>query len=300
MEWHQIVNFNAIVELDTMTRAAEATFRTQSALSQQIAKLESELGCKLFHRIGKSSFRLTNEGEAFLQFAKNVLRQEKKLKTRLLELSETNAGRIVLAAPHAVMSFLLPAPLQEYKRLYPNVECNLIQKTPQECVEFVLNGNADVCITHQSAAPKTMQSIPWYMGRFMLIAPKGHPVEKLDKIMPEDLLPYPLNLPEKNAKFSARDRFDLLFAERGLTYTLALETPNSLLSLQYAMMNFGISFMLCYRPMIEEYSDRLNFIPMEHLFPNEGIVIAMRKDTWIPGYKQKFLDILDAARVISK
>lgn len=299
MEWHQIVTFNAIVELDTVTKAAEATFRTQSAVSQQIAKLESELDCKLFHRIGKSSFSLTNEGEAFLQFANNVLRQEKKLKTRLLELSGTNAGRITMAAPHAVMSFLLPELLRDYKLSYPNVECNLIQKTPQECVELVINGRADICITHQSAVPKTMPSIPWYTGRFMLIAPKDHPIGKLGKIMPEDLMHYPLNLPEKNAKFSARDRFDLLFAERGLTYTPFLETPNALLSLQYAMMGLGLSFMLCYRPTITEYSDRLNFIPMAHLFPDEIIVIAMRKDAWVPRYKQKLLDVLDAAKDIS-
>jgi hypothetical protein len=62
-----------------------------------------------------------------------------------------------------------------------------------------------------------------------------------------------------------------------------------LLSLRYAMIGIGLSFMLCYKPMIDEFSDRLDFIPMDHIFPDEAIAVAMRKDSWLPGSKQEFL-----------
>ena len=62
MEWQQIVGFYQVARQDSFTRAAEATFRTQSALSQQVKALEGELGCRLIERIGKRKLRLTEAG----------------------------------------------------------------------------------------------------------------------------------------------------------------------------------------------------------------------------------------------
>ena len=53
MEWQQIIGFYHVTKLGSFTKAAEATFRTQSAISQQIKNLEEELGCQLLERIGK-------------------------------------------------------------------------------------------------------------------------------------------------------------------------------------------------------------------------------------------------------
>ena len=53
MEWQQLVGFYHVAQLGSFTRAAEATLRTQSALSQQIKALEEEFSCRLLERIGK-------------------------------------------------------------------------------------------------------------------------------------------------------------------------------------------------------------------------------------------------------
>ena len=53
MEWQQIIGFYYVAKLGSFTKAAGATFRTQSALSQQIKNLEQELGCRLLERIGR-------------------------------------------------------------------------------------------------------------------------------------------------------------------------------------------------------------------------------------------------------
>ena len=65
MEWQQIIGFNYVAKLGSFTKAANATFRTQSAISQQIKNLEEELGCQLLERIGKRNLRLTSAGERF-------------------------------------------------------------------------------------------------------------------------------------------------------------------------------------------------------------------------------------------
>jgi len=63
MEWQQIIGFYHVAKFGSFTRAAEATFRTQSALSQQIKALEEELECQLLERIGKKKIQLTPAGE---------------------------------------------------------------------------------------------------------------------------------------------------------------------------------------------------------------------------------------------
>ena len=59
MDWQQLVGFHQVARLGSFTKAAEATFRSQSALSQQVKALEEELGCRLLERIGKRKLRLT-------------------------------------------------------------------------------------------------------------------------------------------------------------------------------------------------------------------------------------------------
>ena len=57
MEWQQIIGFYQTAKLGSFTKAARVTFRTQSAISQQIKNLEEEFGCRLFERIGKRNIR---------------------------------------------------------------------------------------------------------------------------------------------------------------------------------------------------------------------------------------------------
>ncbi len=80
MEWQQIIGFYHVARLQSFTKAGEATFRTQSALSQQIKTLEGELDCQLFERIGKRKLALTPAGERFLRFSELVLEKYEKIK----------------------------------------------------------------------------------------------------------------------------------------------------------------------------------------------------------------------------
>ena len=67
MEWQQIIGFYHVVKQGSFTRAAEATFRSQSALSLQVKSLEKELGCQLIERVGRRKIRMTLAGEKLFQ-----------------------------------------------------------------------------------------------------------------------------------------------------------------------------------------------------------------------------------------
>src|SRR3989304_5457995 len=99
MEWQQLVGFYQVARLGSFTKAAEATFRTQSALSQQIKALEEELACPLLERIGKRKLRLTAAGERFWRFGEAILEKYQHLQEELNEVKGLMKGDLRLAAP---------------------------------------------------------------------------------------------------------------------------------------------------------------------------------------------------------
>lgn len=94
MEIHQLRYFCAIVKQGTFTRAAESVYVAQPSLSQQILKLEDELGGKLFYRLPRSA-RLTPLGEFFLPRALAILQAIRDSKTgarKIIELGYSQTG----------------------------------------------------------------------------------------------------------------------------------------------------------------------------------------------------------------
>jgi LysR family transcriptional regulator, hydrogen peroxide-inducible genes activator len=94
MEIHQLRYFCAIVKQGTFTRAAESEYVAQPSLSQQIHKLEDELGGKLFYRLPRAA-RLTPLGESFLPRALAILQAIRDSKTearKIIELGSSQTG----------------------------------------------------------------------------------------------------------------------------------------------------------------------------------------------------------------
>jgi hypothetical protein len=117
--------FIAVAETLSFTKAAERANRTQSAISQQISKLENLLGCRLISR-GKDAF-LTTEGEIFLTYARKIYTLHRELFDRFKE--PELQGEIHFGLPEDFASVMLTDVLVEFSRLHPrvilNLECDL-------------------------------------------------------------------------------------------------------------------------------------------------------------------------------
>jgi len=85
MEWNQMEGFFQTAKTGNFTKAAVVNHVTQSAVSQQISKLEEELGVSLFERIGKRKLILTEAGELLYDFAESVLMRYEVLLDQLSE-----------------------------------------------------------------------------------------------------------------------------------------------------------------------------------------------------------------------
>ena len=120
-----IQSFIAVVETGSLTKAAERVGRTQSAISQQMSKLEQMLGASLFVR-GKS-FTLTQEGEIFLSYAKQIFALHREALDRFKE--PELEGEVRFGLPEDFASVFLSDVLADFARIHPrislNIECDL-------------------------------------------------------------------------------------------------------------------------------------------------------------------------------
>ena len=159
MEWQQIIGFYHVARLGSFTKAAEATFRTQSALSQQIKNLENELECQLVERIGRRRLRLTTAGERFFNFSETVLERYDSLTEELNTLKGTQKGRLRIAAPFTTLYHLFPVALKKYIEQFPNVELAVLDRSQQGVLDLVKNGEIDFGLALESNVPADFISL---------------------------------------------------------------------------------------------------------------------------------------------
>src|SRR5258707_3452987 len=130
MEIHQLRYFCAVAETSSFSRAAVQSHVSQPSLSQQILKLEDELGARLFDRLGRS-VRLTELGKTFLPRARAVLRELEAARGDVVEGKEFIGGPLTLGVIPTVGPSFLPPPLTSlFRQISPALLTLVSQVTP--------------------------------------------------------------------------------------------------------------------------------------------------------------------------
>ena len=107
MELSQLEVFLAVAREHRFSRAAEKLYRTQSAVSQTIRKLEDELGESLFDRSSREGI-LTDAGQVLFEYAEKLLNLRHDAHVSLAELRELQKGKLVIGANEFTALYLLP------------------------------------------------------------------------------------------------------------------------------------------------------------------------------------------------
>jgi len=124
MNLQQLGYFVAVARARNFTRAAESCFVAQPALSQQIRKLEEELGLPVFER-RRRGVDLTVAGTAFLGYAEQVLQLVAEGKQRVTDLQKVRHGVIGLICLPTVATYWLPLVISRYRQQFPDVEIQI-------------------------------------------------------------------------------------------------------------------------------------------------------------------------------
>lgn len=139
--------FITAAELESLTEAAKKLYVSQPAISQAIRKLEEELNVKLFIRNKRSTLKLTDAGKDILAIAYKMADLENKLYQRAYEENHLMGGMIRIASVPIGMSLILSHVLPIFKKQFPEVQIELLEGSPFEVKNMVLNVQADIGIT---------------------------------------------------------------------------------------------------------------------------------------------------------
>lgn len=292
MEWQQIIGFYHVAKLGSFTKAANATFRTQSAISQQIKNLEKELECQLLERIGKRNLRLTSAGEKFFQFSETILKKYDSLTEELNEVKDLQIGNLRIAAPFTTLYHLFPSVLKNYIKQFQSVELTILDRSQQGVLDLVRNGDIDFGFVAESNVPMDLKSIRWKKVSTVVMTPIDHPLSKPKRVTLIRLAKYPLILPPKSLKYTYRSNLEERFQKLGIDYKIIMESSNVELSSIYVEMGFGISFATMVTDLPELRKRKLEFLPMDHFFKPDYIALVLRKDKILISYKRAFIKIL--------
>lgn len=145
MEFHQLRYFLAVARSGSFVRAAEDEGVAQPSLSQQIKKLESEIGFPLFDRLGRS-VKLTHYGETLLPHAEAVLRQAAEARKSLDALNRPDAGKLVVGAIPTILPYAFVEPVAAFQREYPLVDLQLTERTTENLIEGLRAGEIDLAV----------------------------------------------------------------------------------------------------------------------------------------------------------
>ena len=186
MELHQLRYFVAVADLKSFTRAAERCYVAQPSLSQQIIKLEAELGKPLFERLGRT-VRLTDAGRALYHQALSILASVDAAKLRVQDATDELCGTVTVGAIPTVAPFLLPAVLQAFRKQFPKANIVLHEDYTDGTVAGCLSGDLDLGVLALPILDSQLQVEPLFEEELLLVTSKRHRLAKAKRVTFEDL-----------------------------------------------------------------------------------------------------------------
>jgi DNA-binding transcriptional LysR family regulator len=141
----QLKAFVAVADTGNFTRAARRLHVAQSAISLMVRELEDELGVRLFDRTTRH-VELTDPGREFSARAQKLIADLEHAVRQTQELVERKRGRIAVAAPPFLATFLLPRVIAEFCGEFPGVRVVLIDARTDQLLTQIKSGEADIAI----------------------------------------------------------------------------------------------------------------------------------------------------------
>lgn len=230
MELRQLKYFVEVGRLGSFSLASKSLFITQSTISQQIHKLEEELGVDLLIRDTRH-VALSDYGEQFYPCAVQVLEEARAGVERIRDVNALKIGSLSIGATYS-FGPLLKRTVQDFYKQFPNIRLNLIITSKEELRQKLLDRELDLLLTYKSPlGDDRIESHLLFQSRLCLIGRIDELKGVGKEVSVRDLARFPLALPSRGLQ--ARDTLeDVLFAQNvNLDIRLEINSVRTLLDL---------------------------------------------------------------------
>ena len=281
--------FCQVARLGSVSRAAEALYLSQPAVTLQLQALERELGVRLLERSGRR-MTPTREGDLLYEMARPLVEGLDGLAASFREqVRGLDAGELNVAAGSSTILYLLPQIVDAFRQRHADVRLSLHNVTGASGLDLLRSDAVDLAVGSMLDVPADLTYAPVYQFEPMLITPPDHPLAGKTDLSLQDLSPYGLILPPK--RLTTYRLIDLVFQQNRVPYTVALEVGGWEVIKQYVAMGLGISIVtaIC---LTEADRQRLAARSLARWFPSRSYGIVMRKGKFLSAQARAFVELI--------
>lgn len=290
MNLKQLRLFVQIVYSDlNMSRASEVVHASQTTISKQIILLEEELGVQLFLRKGKRITGLTSAGTDVLEISKRITKDAENILAATRDHKDQSIGKLTIAATSTQISYRLPFIIQKFKKLYPSVQIELHEGTPKECIERVLKGQADLCISTETVHNYLeLVALPCYRWSQCIITEHGHRLASYKSLTLADVAEFPIITYDFNVQPDSK--VYKTFITQGLSPKIALTATDSRVIKNYVRLGLGIGIVSTTAIDLDQDTD-LTILSGAHLFELDTTVIGLYRGIRLRSFAFRFIEL---------
>ena len=239
-----------VVRLRSFSRGAAANEVSQSAASQAVQQLESDLGVRLLDRT-KRPFTVTPEGRVFYDASREVLQRYEQARARIGSSRNRLDGTVRVAAIYSVGLHDVSRHMQPFMSAHPQARVQLECLHPHKVVEAVINDEADIGIMSYPPVMRSLGVIPWRSEKMVLVCHPAHRFARRRNVMPQDL---------NGEKFVAfdpdlgiRKAIDRALKQRNVRVNVVMEFDNIETIKQAIAIGAGVSILP--RPTVQKETE---------------------------------------------
>ncbi len=281
--------FCQAVRLGSVSRAAEALFLSQPAVTLQLQALEREMGTRLLERSGRRLV-MTREGEALYELARPLVEGFDDLEATFRErIRGLDAGTLDVAAGNSTILYLLPRIVAAFRIAHPDVRLNLHNVSGGSGLELLRSDAVDLAVGSVLDVPADLDYVPVAQFEPMLITAPDHPLARRKRLGLEVLSPYGLILPPQ--RLTTYRMVDLVFHRSRVPYTVALEVGGWEVIKQYVATGLGISIVsaIC---LTDADRARLASRSLAPHFPQRSYGVVVRKGKYLSPQARAFTELI--------
>lgn len=290
MEISQLEVFLAVAREGGFSRAAEKLFRTQSAVSQAIRKLEAEIGEPLFDRSTRDGV-MTDAGQVLQGYAERLLNLRENAREALGELRELQKGKLVVGANEFTALYLLRV-LAEFRRLHPAIRIVVQRSLGSHIPDDVRRHNCEFGVLTYDPQDPELASIVVYSDELIFVVPPQHPLARESQVSirqlgAESFVAHIVSSPYREKVIQA-------FEKHKTPLHMGVELPTLQAIKRFVAMGNGVAFLPEISVEDEIARGELVRIPVQELRVHRKLRLIYRKSAALSHAGRAFLKVAES------
>lgn len=290
MEISQLEVFLAVAREGGFSRAAEKLYRTQSAVSQAIRKLEGEIGEPLFDRSTREGV-MTDAGHVLQEYAERLLNLRENAREALAELRELQKGKLVVGANEFTALYLLRV-LAEFRRLHPAIRIVVQRSLGSQIPDDVRRHNCEFGVLTYDPQDPELASVVVYSDELIFVVPPQHPLARESQVSirqlgAESFVAHIVSSPYREKVIQAFEKYKT-------PLHMGVELPTLQAIKRFVAMGNGVAFLPEISVEDEIARGELVRIPVQELRVHRKLRLIYRKSAALSHAGRAFLKIAES------